>query len=109
MYTRKWGWVDFWVRKEKEIELERERERYLNLKKHSRFFLSRVSFISKMGQNRAKMGQIGPKWAKLGQNGPNWAKMGHIGPKWAKIGPFHPLAKEYARVGPRDLALPPHK
>ena len=27
MYTRKWGGVDFWVRKEKEIELERERER----------------------------------------------------------------------------------
>ena len=37
MYTRKWGGVDFWVRKEKEIriERERERERKILLKNHA--------------------------------------------------------------------------
>ena len=77
MYTRKWGGVDFWVRKEKEIRIERE----ISLLKKTLEVFSKLSELylnemASMGQNWPELGQNGPKRAKKGQIGPNWAKMG---------------------------------
>ena len=100
----KMGGVDFWVRKEKEIRIERE----ISLLKKTLEVFSKLSelYLNEMASMGQSWPEVGQNWAKMGQIGPNRAKLGQKGPKWDLS---TPLAQESARVGPRNLAPPPNK